>query len=269
MIALTTDPAWADYLAAFHASRPGITEAILTESSGSGESFHGPAGTDRVDPYDWLLEDLPAKGLVLDVAAGSAPLWPRLLGRTYVGIDLSASELGAARARGATGLVRAAATKVPLRDASVDIVACSMGLHLIEPLPDALTEIARVLKPGGRLVAIVPADAPIKAVDWPLVIGLLATLGRRLRYPNDAYLAELSQSLADAGLRAVTDQNRRFGYRITSSAAADRFLTSLYLPNLHPRRHRAAELWLRFLARLHADLPVPVRRIVAVRSGMG
>lgn len=79
--------------------------------------------------------------------------------------------------------VRAGAERLPLADASV---ACVTALDLLEHVDDraALDEIARVLKPGGRLLASVPR--------WP---GLWSAhdvaLGHRRRYRRSELAAEL------------------------------------------------------------------------------
>jgi SAM-dependent methyltransferase len=70
---------------------------------------------------------------------------------------MTGAELAAARVAGAGPLLRASATAIPLRDVSVDVVTCSMSLMVFSPLPQVLAETARVLRPGGRLVATIPA----------------------------------------------------------------------------------------------------------------
>jgi SAM-dependent methyltransferase len=245
---------WSGYLAGFHARRPGITEQVLRRTRGA-------AG----DPYGWLAAAVPERVGVLDLACGNAPLWPRLPGRNYVGIDVSAAELAAARDRGAAGRVRASAAALPLPDASVDVVVCSMALQVLTPLPAVLAETARVLAPGGRLVATVPDRGPLRLLDAPVLAGLLAALGRGLSYPNDPALRRLPDLLAGAGLRLISDERRRFAYPLVDDAAADRFLDSLYLPDLPARRYRAARVFLRALARGNVSLPVPIRRVIATR----
>ncbi|MQA04513.1 MAG: hypothetical protein GEV07_17945 [Streptosporangiales bacterium] len=141
-----------------------------------------------------------------------------------------------------------------------------MALQVVEPLAGVLAEIGRVLAAGGRLVATLPADGPLRPTDVVEVGVLLAALGRRLGYPNDADLRRLPELFVSAGLRPVVDERRRFEYRLDDAAAVDVFLSSLYLPGIAPARYAAARRWLRVLVRAGAVLPVPIRRVVAVRT---
>lgn len=247
---------WDDYLTGFHRDRAGITETVLRASRDS----------EGITPYGWLLAAVPDRGLVLDLAAGSAPLWPTLAARRYVGLDTSAAELAAARRTGAGPLVRASATAIPLAGHSVDVVVCSMALMIVTPLPRVLAEIHRILVPGGHLVATVPARGPLRARDLPVLGGLLATLGRGLTYPNDDELGDLRTQLMKAGLSLDSDERRRFGYRLDNAAHADGFLASLYLPDLPSARYRLARAYLRGLARIGVELPIPIRRVVAIAN---
>jgi SAM-dependent methyltransferase len=246
--------AWARYLVGFHAGRPGITEHILTRAADGG------------DAYDWLAAAVPSGGPVLDVACGNAPLWPRLPGHTYLGVDTADAELAAACARGAT-VVRADAAALPVADTSLTAVTCSMALQILTPLPAVLAEIRRVLAPGGRLVATVPDRHPLHTADLPVLAALLGALGRNLSYPNDEPLRRAPAVLAAAGLRLIADQRRRYAYRLTSTADADLFLDSLYLPDLPAARYRAARTLLHTLARARVRVPVPIRCIVAAVPG--
>jgi SAM-dependent methyltransferase len=102
---------------------------------------------------------------VLDLACGPGTLTRRLATGAgpdglVVGADLSPAMLTrAARSVHAenTVFVRADAMDLPLRDASVDAVCCSLCLQLVPDLDTALAQIARVLRPGGRLATAVPA----------------------------------------------------------------------------------------------------------------
>jgi SAM-dependent methyltransferase len=245
---------WPEYVARFHAQHAGITEQVL-----------GQAGISGRDAYDWLGQAVPAGATVLDLACGSAPVWTRLQDQAYVGVDISDAELAIARRRGARHLLHATAQALPIADGSIDVVTCAMGLQILTPLPETLAEIHRVLRPGGRFIATVPARRPLTVADLAVLTGLLAALGRALVYPNDRPLAAADSALAAAGLRLTADQYLRFCYPLRTRADADLFLASLYLPGLPRRRSQVARAYLRALARVRTGLPIPIRRLIALR----
>jgi ubiquinone/menaquinone biosynthesis C-methylase UbiE len=100
---------------------------------------------------------LPAGALAADVGAGSGFLTEALLaaGVRVVAVDRSSSMLAALRERLGTppGLEtrRGDAEALPLEDASLDGVFANMYVHHVERPPDALAEMVRALRPGGRL----------------------------------------------------------------------------------------------------------------------
>jgi ubiquinone/menaquinone biosynthesis C-methylase UbiE len=108
----------------------------------------------------------PQKGeRVLDVACGTglvALQAARAVGPTgrVLGIDLSARmvELAGARARHSrlqADFVRMDAEKLDLTAATFDVVLCALGLMYLPDPEQALREMKRVLRPGGRMVACV------------------------------------------------------------------------------------------------------------------
>ncbi len=107
-----------------------------------------------------LLENsLPARNLrILDVGCGTGAMSRELMRfGSVVSTDLSALAIGYGRQRQLTGLCCADATALPFADASFDAV---VALDLLEHIADdllAVREFARVLAPGGHLVATVPA----------------------------------------------------------------------------------------------------------------
>lgn len=244
---------WQAYVQDFHHDHAGITEAVLSRARGAG-------GT----PYTWILGAVPPAGRVLDLGCGSAPLGPALHGR-YLGVDLARAELAAARARGVPALARAGADRLPLADGSVDTVVASMVLMVASPLPAVLDEVRRVLRPGGRLVATLPARGPLPAGHWVTVAGLLLALGGPPPFPNDAALPRLPDLLAAAGLQVCSDERRRFVVPLGSAEDAAQVLESLYLPGTAERRRVAALRWLQLRARPGTTFPLPLRRIVALR----
>ncbi|WP_460725335.1 class I SAM-dependent methyltransferase [Nocardia heshunensis] len=96
---------------------------------------------------------------VVDVACGTGIVSARLrgAGRVVVGVDLSAGMLAYARPRLEGAVVRADARRLPIADASVDAVVFMWLLHLVdeEVGERAMAEAARVLRPGGVVVATV------------------------------------------------------------------------------------------------------------------
>ncbi len=110
----------------------------------------------------FLLDFAPAERplRVLDAGCGTGgllDLFQGMAGVEAVGADLSPDALRLSHGRGHHRLVGADLTLLPFRTSSFDAVT---ALDVIEHVPDeerALGEISRVLRPGGVLVASVPA----------------------------------------------------------------------------------------------------------------
>lgn len=109
---------------------------------------------------------------VLDVGCGAGhtafAFAPHVLEVT--GIDLSpgmravATQLAAARGIVNVRFQEASATELPFADSQFDIVTCRYVAHHFPTLTPALTEILRVLKPGGQFLLtdiISPEDAAL------------------------------------------------------------------------------------------------------------
>ena len=81
------------------------------------------------------------------------------------------------------------AYSIPLPDNSVDIVICSEVLEHLHEYNDAINEIHRVLKPGGKFYASVPASWPEK-ICWALSKDYQNQPGGHLRIFNQKSLIE-------------------------------------------------------------------------------
>ena len=107
------------------------------------------------------LEPLDPEMIVLDVACGAAHAAEQVAPhvRQVVGLDLTRAllELGADRLRdaGITNVLlqEGSAAELPFLDASFDLVACRAALHHVPDPDGVVAEMARVCRPGGRVVA--------------------------------------------------------------------------------------------------------------------
>jgi len=128
-----------------------------------GEGYHRRSATyDRPlrlfpieePPLRELIEELPP-GRVLDAACGTGRHATYLAARGHevVGVDQSGDMLAIARSKlpGAS-FHHGSLTDLPLADRSVDAAVCALALVHVPDLGAALGELARVLRPGGRLL---------------------------------------------------------------------------------------------------------------------
>lgn len=102
---------------------------------------------------------LPSGSLVLDLACGTGDLSRTAAerGLVPVGMDLSFGMLKASHDTGP--LCQGDASEMPLRTGSVDGIVCGYALRNFTDLDAAFKEMARVLRPGGRL-SLLEVGAP-------------------------------------------------------------------------------------------------------------
>ena len=113
-----------------------------------------------------------AEGEVLEVGIGTGlnmPFYQRARVRRIVGVDpaLQMHPLALRRIQAArlpVELVGLSAERLPLADASFDCVVCTYTLCTIPEPVTALRELARVLRPGGRLLFSEHGRAPDESV---------------------------------------------------------------------------------------------------------
>lgn len=118
---------------------------------------------------------LPGGALVADLACGTGDLCRELSRDGYraVGFDFSLGML--AKATTDVPLVQADVLRLPLADRSVDGATCGFALRNVVDLDAFFAEIARVVRPGGR-ISLLEASQP----DGPLMRAGHAVYFRRM-----------------------------------------------------------------------------------------
>jgi demethylmenaquinone methyltransferase/2-methoxy-6-polyprenyl-1,4-benzoquinol methylase len=191
----------------------------------------------------------PARGArVLDVATGTGLVTEELLARyevSVVAVDQSPEMLAAARRRfqargGEVEVLQAHAERLPFAPASFDAVSFTYLLRYVDDPGATLRELARVLRPGGRIASLefgVPPWAPARAA-WRLYTAVgLPLLGRAVsrewyevgrflgpsirefyrRYP----LERLTRMWREAGLEEVVVRRMSLGGGVVMTATRD------------------------------------------------
>ncbi len=99
-----------------------------------------------------------APGDILDLAGGTGDVAGALAGpqRRVTVCDPSLEMMQTGRARGHTPVnwLAGSAEKLPLEDASMDLVTIAFGIRNVTRIEQALAEIHRVLRPGGHLLCL-------------------------------------------------------------------------------------------------------------------
>lgn len=138
---------------------------------------------------------------VLDVACGTG-IVARLAseavgpGGFVAGLDVNPGMLAVARNTTPPGMTiewrEGSAEEMPFPDSSFDVVLCQMGLQFMPDREAALSEMRRVLVPGGRLIINMPGPTPSAFV-------ILAETLSRVIGPEPAGFVKQIFSLYDTG----------------------------------------------------------------------
>jgi len=176
----------------------------------------------------WRRETRSALGIgpgerVLDLAAGTAVSTVELAssGAWCVAADFSVGMLAAGAGRDVPK-VAGDATRLPFADGVFDAVTISFGLRNVVDHVAGLREMARVTRPGGRLVVCefsTPTNGLFSTVYKEYLMQALPMMARAVSSNPDAYVylaesirawptqSELADRIRDAGWEAVRWRN--------------------------------------------------------------
>jgi SAM-dependent methyltransferase len=176
-------------------------------------SLYDAAIYEGLDPREHallaLFEARPRR--VLDAGCGTgefAERVARVLGVDVVGVDQSERMVELTRARGLEAHV-ADVRQLPFEDGELDAVSANWMLYHVADLDRALGEAARVLRPGGRLVAITNSMRHLEEI-WGVdeAFGFSAENGARAL---ERHFARVERRDVGGGATFVTRENLR-GY---------------------------------------------------------
>ncbi|MCP2165927.1 demethylmenaquinone methyltransferase [Goodfellowiella coeruleoviolacea] len=176
--------------------------------------------------------DLRPGERVLDLAAGTGVSTVEFAasGAWCVAADFSLGMLRQGRRRRnrrGVPMVAADALRLPFADESFDAVTVSFGLRNFQSTVVALREMARVVKPGGRLVICelsTPTWRPFRALYTNVLLRALPVVASKVSSNPDAYVyltesirdwwsqRELGELIAESGWDDVAWMNLTFGF---------------------------------------------------------
>ena len=167
-------------------------------------------GTDTRRLYERLalIAEMPDGSAILDVPCGGGLAFRALRPDQdvrYVAADLSpgmlrrARRVAARRGLGQIEFVEADVVALPFEEASFDLCVCFNSIHCFDDPQRAVAEIARCLRPAGRLVG----DAAVRGAGsrYDRLIDLYR---RRGVFGPVGTTADLRDWLTDAGLRELS-----------------------------------------------------------------
>ena len=177
------------------------------------------------------LADVKPGERALDLAAGTGDIAFAIASRgaKTIGLDITFRMLQLARRRqGSDGpsqsprrvdFITGDMTSLPFRSASFDLVTTGYGLRNVPDLDMAIDEIARVLRPGGRLLSLDfnrPENAIVRSAYLGYLVAVGSTLGWILHRDPDTYRYIPASIKRYPGARGVADRFAARGFdRVT------------------------------------------------------
>jgi ubiquinone/menaquinone biosynthesis methyltransferase len=155
---------------------------------------------------------------VLDLAAGTGDVAfaAAARGAKTIGLDITHRMLQLASAKSsAARFITGDMASLPFASASFDLVTTSYGLRNVPDLNSAIDEIARVLRPGGRLLSLDfnrPENAVVRAAYLAYLSVVGSSLGWLLHRDPDTYRYIPESIKRYPGARGVADRLASRGF---------------------------------------------------------
>lgn len=194
----------------------------------------------RPDYPEALIADLPLDGAhnIIDLGAGTGKFTRQLAGagRAIVAVEPEA-KMAAQIARhempGVT-IVQASAERVPLPDASADLICCATAFHWFDYVP-ATAEIVRLLRPSGHLALI--WNVRDDNMPWVAAVSRLldSYAGDTPRYSRGTWRVIFD----DARFRHVTSKQYGVVQRVGRTGVHDRVFSTSFIAALPPAEQDA------------------------------
>lgn len=200
------------------------------------DDFAGWYERERHLPYHRMLDDLEVELVarygagrdVLEVGCGTGLILGRAaqVARSAMGVDLSGGMLAKAASRGLT-VVQASATELPVATASVDVAYSFKVLAHIPDIQAALAEMARVVRPGGWVLAEFynarSLRRLVKAMKPPTAVSATTHDEHVFTRYDDArairsYLPDELEWVATRGIRVITPVAKMLEVPVLGSA---------------------------------------------------
>jgi SAM-dependent methyltransferase len=205
------------------------------------EGFTGGADPEYEEQILPLADEVLAGfDRVLDVGCGEGQVGRRLArnGATaVVGVDPSRAQLAEARRRaGGSAFARAEAAALPFADSAFDAAVACLVFEHIRAVDDAIAEVARVLRPGGRFAFF---------LNHPL-----------LQVPNSGWI--------DDQVLDPPEQYWRIGPYLVEDETLEQVAPGVFLPFIHrPLSRYVNAMAGNGLVVTHMDEPAPPPGFVA------
>ncbi|MDU7360436.1 MAG: class I SAM-dependent methyltransferase [Propionibacteriaceae bacterium] len=235
--------------------RPGAIEKVLSRSYGG-----------DLTPYHWLGRAVSATAKrVLVLACGSGGTMHEVAenGRLVVGVDWSASSIDVAKRQGRRELVQADVNYLPFGPATFDAVVSDMGLAVNDNRMLMLSEVARVLRPGGMFAALTPSMRPLNFDDAKRMSSLVRILHKFPHVPGHTEFRAV-RLLRYAGLQKAEDARAKFYFTVRNRDDAELLIAGLRATDDADRARAAVEHLTGMAKRQEVLVPLPFRRILAL-----